>query len=150
MQTFSGAVLAVSHDRYFLDKVGHKIFEVTGTGEVRQFLGGYSDYLQKQTPAEEKDDKKPEAQKGQKVNLNGEKPRFSYREKLEFETIDSEIADLEDELSKVEQALEENATDYVALTGLLEKKAEAERRLNEKMERWVYLNELHEKILESK
>lgn len=78
--------------------------------------------MQKQTPAEEKDDKKPEAQKGQKVNLNGEKPRFSYREKLEFETIDSEIADLEDELSKVEQALEENATDYVALTGLLEKK----------------------------
>lgn len=141
---FDGIVVAVSHDRYFLDKVAAQIFEVTPEGRVNRYTGGYSDYLEKRQPEENSEKKEPRAPKPQREKQ--EKLRFSYKEQREYDAIDGEIAALEEKIEAVESEMETAATDYTALERLTAEKTELEVQLDQKMERWVYLNELAEKI----
>lgn len=141
---FDGIVVAVSHDRYFLDKVATQIFEVTSEGQVNRYTGSYSDYLEKRQPEEKTERKEPKAPKPQREKQ--ERVRFSYQEQREYAVIDDEIAALEEKIAAVESEMENVSTDYAALERLTAEKTELEEQLDVKMERWVYLNELAERI----
>ncbi len=154
LNSFSGIVVTVSHDRYFLDNVVDRIFEFTGNGKLQQYEGGYTDYLEakerrsgnvKQTVQTEKKEEKKDSAKSWKQNRTA-KLKFTFKEQKEFETIDDDIAKLEEKLEKLEQEIMKNATNSGKLNELTVEKEEAEALLEEKMERWVYLNDLAEKI----
>jgi ATP-binding cassette subfamily F protein uup len=141
---FDGIIMAVSHDRYFLDKIATEIFEVSDSGEIFRYTGGYTEYLEKRSPTEQFREKK-EKKQPQKAE-KPQKLRFSYQEQREFERIDDEISDLEGKITKVEAEMEQQATDYTALERLSREKETLEEQLDTKMERWVYLNDLAERI----
>ena len=147
LQSFPGPIIAVSHDRFFLDKLADTIFEVRPEGRVDVFTGNWSDWARKRTPPEEK---KPEKQEKPAPERPREKKlKFSYNEQREFDTIDSVIAELDAQLSACRQEQESCGSDYVRLQALT---AEQERltaevdKLDAKTERWVYLNDLKERI----
>lgn len=147
LESFPGIVLAVSHDRYFLDKIAHSIFEVCRGGEVRQYTGNFSDYLDKRVPAEKAERVKTEkTEKAQKPANKPQKLKFSFNEQREFDHIDEELEQLAAKIETCEQQITGAANDYVKLQELLAQKEELERQQEYKMERWVYLNELAEKI----
>ena len=142
LQSFPGPVLAVSHDRFFLDKLAESVFEVRN-GAVLRFTGNWSDWAAKRR------EEAPEA--AEKPRPAAERPRerklkFTYKEQREFETIDGEIEDLEGRLAECQAEQERCGSDYVKLQELQVLQAELEAALEEKTERWVYLNELKEKI----
>lgn len=145
LASFDGIVIAVSHDRYFLDKIATQIFEVSDSGEVLRYTGGYTDYLGKRRESapevKEKKEKKetPREPKPQKL-------RFSYKEQREYAVIEDEIAQLEKKIAQADADMAANATDYTALQRLTEEKEQLETALEEKMGRWMYLSELAEKI----
>ena len=144
LDSFQGIVLTVSHDRYFLDRIADRIFAFEGGGAVKQYEGGYTDYLRaRKTPEELKPKEKKEKRSWKQKDT---RLKFSYKEQKEYETIDEDIERLEEKIASVEQQMEENASQYTKLAGLTEEKTELEKQLNEKMERWVYLNDLAEKI----
>ncbi len=147
LKGFPGPILAVSHDRWFLDKLAGSIFEVCGEGTVKRFVGNWSDWAEKR----QQEAPKPTASTGAEKPREKEKPRerklkFSYREEREFSTIDAELADLEQQLSACERAMEESGSDYVRLQELTRQQTELKAALEEKTERWMYLQELKEKI----
>jgi ATP-binding cassette subfamily F protein uup len=144
LEDFAGAVIAVSHDRYFLDKVTDTIFDFRGGGEIKKYLGSYSDYYA-QTSAEQVN-KKAESSAERVKTPSDKKVRFTFKEQREYESIDSEIAALEQELRDVEVQTQGALSDYVRLQELAAQKKDLDRRLEEKMDRWVYLNDLAEKI----
>lgn len=145
LASFDGIVIAVSHDRYFLDKIATQIFEVSDSGEVLRYTGGYTDYLGKRRESapevKEKKEKKetPREPKPQKL-------RFSYKEQREYAVIEDEIAQLEEKIAQADADMAANATDYTALQRLTGEKEQLETALEEKMGRWMYLSELAEKI----
>jgi ATP-binding cassette subfamily F protein uup len=143
LESFQGAVMAVSHDRYFLDKVTDTIFDFTGGGEIKKYLGSYSDYWAQHTE-EQSPKKTPE--KTEPVRTSGKKLRFTYKEQREYESIDADIAGLEKALEDVAALMEAASFDYVKLQELMGQKEALEQQLEDKMERWLYLNELAEKI----
>ncbi len=147
LRSFSGAVIAVSHDRYFLDKMASEIFEFRN-GQCTRFNGNYSDYAEKVSAEERETESRPKKSSGKKErSYTGErKARFSFKEQREYETIDSDIASLEEQIAAAEKDIAANASDYVKLQELSDLKTSLEAQLEEKMERWVYLNELAEKI----
>lgn len=145
LQDFPGAVLAVSHDRYFLDKVAEHIFEVTGDGRVNRYVGSYTDYLA-QVKNAEKTAAAPVKPKVEGERRRTEKLKFSFKEQKEFETIDADIAATEDKIRQVEEAEKTNSSDYVRLQELMEEKEALTAELDRLMERWMYLNELNERI----
>ena len=146
LESFNGAVVSVSHDRYFLDKMAKDIFEFMGDGTINHYTGNYSDYLAKRTPVESTIDiPKDKTSKQNKPNLSN-KLKFSFKEQREFDTIDQTIANLEDKISSLDAQIEQNSTDYIKVTELSELKQQAELELEQKMDRWIYLNELAEKI----
>ena len=149
LESFPGAVVTVSHDRYFLDKVVDTIFEFREDGDIRQYVGGYSDYLEKREP-EPGDDAVTSAKvdKNQSVGSSSrsEKLKFTFAEQREFSIIDADIASLEDHLRQAEEDIERYASDYEKLLGVLAEKGRLEAALADKMNRWVYLNELAERI----
>lgn len=149
IESFDGAVIAVSHDRYFLDRVAQKIFAFENGGNVKQYLGGYTDYA-----SQREDEKQIEkTAKKEKVNTKEdktEKAKFSYNEQREYKEIDKIIADLENKIEETIQEINITTTDYVKLQELTDKKEELEKQLEEKMERWVYLNDIAEKIANQK
>lgn len=147
LRSFSGAVIAVSHDRYFLDKMASEIFEFRN-GQCTRFNGNYSDYAEKVSAEERETESRPKKSSGKKERTyTGErKARFSFKEQREYETIDSDIASLEEQITAAEKDIAANASDYVKLQELSDLKTSLEAQLEEKMERWVYLNELAEKI----
>lgn len=154
LNSFSGIVVTVSHDRYFLDNVVDRIFEFAGNGKLQQYEGGYTDYLEakerrngnvKQTVQAEKKEEKKDSAKSWKQNRTA-KLKFTFKEQKEFETIDDDIAKLEGKLEELEQEIMKNATNSGKLNELTVEKEEAEALLEEKMDRWVYLNDLAEKI----
>ena len=161
---FDGIIITVSHDRYFLDRVVSRIFSFEGEGKIRQFEGGYSDYLiRKELEGEnsavplkghnqEKEmAPKPEGSSSKDTWKQREpKLKFSFKEQREFETIDDDIATLEEKLEKLDEQMAANATNSVKLGELMKEKEETEQALDEKMERWVYLNDLNEKIQNAK
>ncbi len=147
---FEGIVIAVSHDRYFLDRVVRRIFAFEN-GTIRQYEGGFTDYQAKQQ--EEENEKSStntgagQAQANLKTIKNRqEKIRFSYKEQKEYETIEHEIAALEAQLEKLDGDMASNASDFVRLNELTKEKERTEQLLEEKLERWMYLQELAEKI----
>ena len=147
LDTFPGAVIAVSHDRYFLDRVVRRVFAVEGDGSVRAYPGGYTEYLDaKRAEEKAKAPKMPASDKGKERPAAPKKLKFSYKEQREFETIDDDIAALEEQIAQVQAEQAAKATDYVALQELQEKQSQLEAALEEKMERWVYLNDLAERI----
>lgn len=146
LDNFKGAVIAVSHDRYFLDKVVDTIFEFQGEGKIRKCLGAYSDYLAGITavlPAKKVNEVKPAPVRKEKPS---KKLKFTFNEQREFETIDAEIAELEERLSGLCVLINTEASDYVKLQENIVKKEVLEKTLEDKMERWIYLQELAEKF----
>ena len=145
LQSFPGPILTVSHDRFFLDKMAESIFEVRGDGQVCQYTGNWTDWQtkrrQEEAPAKQE---KPKAQPMQKNK--GGKLRFSYKEEREFATIDADIAALEQQLEECQAQQNACGSDYVKLQQLQAQQEELELALDGKMERWVYLTELKEKI----
>ena len=151
LNSFEGIVVAVSHDRYFLDNVADRILEFDGQGGIRQYEGGYTDYLEARempsypaAPQVSKKEKKSTA-RDWKQNRTA-RLKFSFKEQKEYETIDGDIAALEDKVRKLDEEILENATNAGRLAELTIQKEEAEAQLEEKMDRWVYLNDLAEKI----
>lgn len=157
---FDGIIITVSHDRYFLDRIVNRIFSFEGDGKVRQFEGGYSDYLIRKelegldtevslkghAAATEEQSTKGESSSKDTWKQRKSKLKFTYKEQREFETIDDDIAKLEEKLETLDAQIAANATNSVKLRELMEKKEETGNALDEKMERWVYLNDLNEKI----
>ena len=152
LKEFKGVVLMVTHDRYFLDRIVTRIFAFEENGAIRQYEGGYTDYVKKRPASTENSfDGKTKSHAGNKeahmAYKNREKKlKFSYQEQREYETIEEDISVLETTIETLDQEMAENGTDYVKLRELSEKKDEAEEQLMEKMERWEYLEELAEKI----
>ncbi len=148
LDTFSGAVITVSHDRYFLDKIANRIFAFEKNGNIKQYEGGYSDYKQKaehdiieQTPTVKKQNTQMRTQRVKKM---------TYMEQREYETIGDTINDLEQKLQEIEKQECECASDYVKLQEITLQKQEIETVLEDTMQRWVYLSELAEEIEKSK
>lgn len=154
LDTFAGIVITVSHDRYFLDRIVNRIFAFEEGGHLKQYEGGYTDYLEKVKPAAKPEKSKPEKSKPAKKENNGKKfqkehqkkLKFTYKEQKEFETIDDDIAKLEEKLEQLDEEIMENATNSGKLAELTEQKESAQAELDEKMDRWVYLNDLAEQI----
>lgn len=159
LDSFDGIVITVSHDRYFLERLVKRIFAFEENGHLQQYEGGYLDYIRARKERQEKSGiengtvattKKTEGKTAQedkaKPNYSPKKLKFSYKEQREYETIDDDIAKLEEKVEKLEEEIQKNATNSVKLRELLEDKGKAEMQLEEKMERWVYLNDLAEQI----
>ena len=180
LTSFSGIIVAVSHDRYFLDNIADRIFAIEAEGHLRQYEGGYTDYLEtkkareavkmevsanadglaKQGMSSKAGDTVGAATDTQ-TNASGSitkdwkqnrpvKLKFTYKEQREYETIDDEIAKLEAKVSALDADILANATNSGKLNELTKEKAQAEQELEEKMDRWVYLNDLAEKIAAQK
>ncbi|MBP3674136.1 MAG: ABC-F family ATP-binding cassette domain-containing protein [Oscillospiraceae bacterium] len=144
LQGFSGPILTVSHDRFFLDKMADFIFEVRGDGQVLQYPGNWTDWASKRK-------KEEPAVKAEKPKATQERPRekklkFSFKEEREFATIDQDIADLEAQIGENQAAQAEAGSDYVKLQELQDQLEDLEAKLEAKTERWMYLTELKEKI----
>ena len=156
LNSFNGIVITVSHDRYFLDNVADRILELDGNGHVSQYEGGYTDYLRT------KEERGPQSTEASVSNTSAVKPKetrelkewkqpsrklkFTYKEQREYETIDDDIAALEQKLESIERQIEANATNSVKLRELMAEQEKTQALLDEKTERWVYLNDLAEKI----
>ena len=161
---FDGIIITVSHDRYFLDRIVNRIFSFEGDGKVRQFEGGYSDYLIRKelegldtemslkghAAGTEEQPKKAESSSKDTWKQREPKLKFTFKEQREFESIDDDIAKLEEKIETLDAQIAANATNSVKLRELMEKKEETENALDEKMDRWVYLNDLNEKIQDAK
>lgn len=155
LDEFSGVVITVSHDRYFLDRICNKIFAYEGLGSIHIYTGNYSDYLiykeiQGIEFKEEKVEKEKNTESKKEKPKNNKKLKFSYNEQREFETIDSDIEKLEEKIQLLEESTSKFATDFVKLQEVLDEKAKAEVELEHKYERWEYLNNLAEEIANSK
>ncbi len=156
LDSFQGIVVTVSHDRYFLDRVVRRIFAFEGQGKVTQYEGGFTDYqaaFQEKYPeglpdqAEEAAKNSEATEKKTKEKPRGErKLKFSFKEQREWETIEEDLAALEEKIEALDRQMGEAARDYSRLNALMEEKTEQERLLEEKMERWMYLNDLAEQI----
>ena len=180
LTSFSGIIVAVSHDRYFLDNIADRIFAFDADGHLRQYEGGYTDYLEtkkareavKMEASENADglakqcmsskagstagaatDTQTNASRSSTKDWKQNRPvklKFTYKEQREYETIDDEIAKLEAKVSALDADILANATNSGKLNELTKEKAQAEQELEEKMDRWVYLNDLAEKIAAQK
>ena len=147
LDTFNGAVIAVSHDRYFLDRFAGKIFAFMGGGEVRQFIGDYSRYEQARAEAQNLARQQERAQSTVKPQQREEKqraPKMTYKEKLEYEQIEQVIAQAEAELKMTEMEINACGTDFVKLTELTAKQQGLTQRISDLTDRWAYLEELAE------
>lgn len=158
---FEGIVIAVSHDRYFLDRIADRILAFEGNGVLTQYEGDYTTYLEKagargigltenpENPGNPNlKEKKSSDSRSTWKNNREKKLKFTYQEQKEFETIDEEIASLEEKIADTETEMASVASQYSRLQELAERKEELEKQLEIKMERWVYLNDLAEQIAE--
>ncbi|SHK07110.1 ATP-binding cassette, subfamily F, uup [Clostridium cavendishii DSM 21758] len=150
LDDFNGAVITVSHDRYFLDRVCNKIFHYKGNGDIKEYTGNYSDFLEHSkeeivnNPNITVDKNKVSVDKNEKIREK--KLKFSYKEEKEYETIEADIEALENKIADIEKAIEKSSTDFTKLQQLVAEKEEVEAELEHKFERWDYLNDLAEKI----
>ncbi len=170
LDTFTGIVITVSHDRYFLDRVVNRIFAFEGQGRVTQYEGGFTDYQRTAKAGESQAGNRadtgetltaggaantPEAQDGnQAVKRNNwkegqnvtRKLKLSFKEQRDWETIEEDIAGLEAAVEELEKEIIRSSSNYTRLNELMAEKDAKEKELEEKMERWMYLNELMEQI----
>lgn len=166
LDEFAGIVITVSHDRYFLDRTVDRIaaFE---NGSIVIYEGDYTEYQEKSGRIEadsidsveagsglhikKSNEKKKEGREQWLASKNKEKKlKFSYKEQKEFETIDEDIEKLEEKIAELEEQISKCATDFIKLNEFMQEKEKTEAELSDKMERWVYLNDLAEKIEEQK
>lgn len=156
LDKFIGVVVVVSHDRYFLDRICNKIFSYEGNGYIKSYNGNYSDFLiAKEIESSEEnilvsEIKEKSKTKGTKEKSRENKPKFTFKEQKEFETIDSDILKLEERIASIETEMAKNSSNYGKLNELMKEKEEAQIILDEKYERWEYLNEIAEAIEEYK
>lgn len=153
LDSFQGIVIAVSHDRYFLDRVARRIFAFEGKGKITRYEGGFTDYqaavLRRQAKEAEENTPSKEEKKASKKTWGGvKKLKFTYQEQKDWEVIEGEIEDLEKAIADLEGQMEAAASDFIKLKELMEEKECREAALEKKMERWMYLNDLAEKIAE--
>lgn len=168
LDSFQGIVITVSHDRYFLDRVVRRIFAFEGDGKICQYEGGFTDYQasrQEREEVEETAGARAGREKGREAAGDGEadgsqeknsrknwkegqvkKLKFTYMEQKEWETIEDEIAKLEQRIEELGPEIDRAARDYAKLSALMKEKEETEALLEQKMERWMYLNDLSERI----
>lgn len=160
LDRYEGIVVTVSHDRYFLDRTMKRIFAFEENGKLKQYEGGYTDYALRKMAEKEETEAEPgkktenasgtnakQEQKG-RWNKGPQKLKFTYQEQKDYETIESDIAALEEKIGKLEREMTAVSTDFVKLNQIMADKEEAESLLNEKMDRWMYLEELAAKIAE--
>ena len=153
LDEFNGVLICVSHDRYFLDRVCNKIFAYEGRGKINIYTGNYSDYLNFREEEniefeefeEEVKEEKPKAPKKEKPKAIT-KPKFSFNEQREFDTIDADIEKLEEKIASLEEDTSKFATDFTKLQEIMDEKTKLEDELQVKYERWEYLNNLAEEI----
>lgn len=162
LDSFDGIVIVVSHDRYFLDRIVDRVFAFEENGVITQYEGDYTTYMEKaiangtfmagyKNVADGNETKKESADSRDTWKGNREKKlKFTYMEQKEYESIDEEIAKLEARIEEIEQEMSQVASQYTRLTELSEEKEALEIRLEEKMERWMYLNDLAEQIAAQK
>ncbi len=160
LDEFPGAVIAVSHDRYFLDRMATKVFSFEGCGYIKKYGGNYSDYHEYVTSQAQSDetpkksaDVKQESNSQNKAERHGQKERqlkFTFKEQKEFEEIDGIIAEQEGQLEKLQEEIDKAASDFEKLQELLAKQQQLEEQLEYSMERWTYLYELADKIEKSR
>ena len=146
LTTFKGAVVVVSHDRYFLDRVAGRLFAFEEDGKVVQYVCSFSDYLDARAQQREE---RPTAKKETESAPRRERTRelrMSFKEQREYETIDATMEKLQEELERLDAEIEANASDFVKLTELSAKKEETQQALDAAEERWLYLTDLHERI----
>lgn len=150
LDEFPGVVITVSHDRYFLDRVVDKTFAFEGEGNIRVYEGNYSFYKESLpntiVSTEKSDTKKLDKDKQETENKKERPLKFTFKEQKEFDEIDGVISLLEKKITDIENEISKSSADFVKLQELLKGKEELENKLNDTMERWVYLNELAEKI----
>lgn len=159
LDNYEGIVITVSHDRYFLDRVVRRIFAFEEGGQLRQYEGGYTDYRNKAiaegrlTGSVDNTQTKPEVREasGEKTDAKStwtheKKLKFTYKEQKEYETIEDDIAAMEERMEAIDDEMVKNAHDFVKLNELTKEKSALETSIEEKMERWAYLEELAEKI----
>ena len=144
LETFQGAVIMVSHDRYFLDKCATSIFSFED-GTIKSYIGGYTDWTIQRQETELVQTKPLVAEKVQN-RPKQDKLKFSFNEKREFDVIDDQIATVEDNIKQVDQEMSDYSSNYVLLQELTIKKEQLELQLEEKMDRWIYLNDLNDRI----
>lgn len=155
---FQGIVIVVSHDRYFLDRVVSRLFVLKPDGSPQQQEGGYTDYFLRKLAEKEGQEteqaKKTDSasmtsakttQKGQRTR-GPQKIKFTYQEQKDYETIEGDIATLEDKIKKLESEMATASTDFVKLNQIMAEKEAVENLLNEKMDRWMYLEDLADRI----
>ncbi len=145
LENFNGAVVAVSHDRYFLDRMATEIFEFRD-GMCNRYNGNYTDYAQQALKSVSAEKPKQKGEKKERTYTGKTRLKFSFKEQREYDTIDNDIAQLEQQIADTEKEISANSADYVKLQELSDKKEELENTLAEKMDRWVYLNDLAERI----
>lgn len=147
LSTFKGAVVVVSHDRYFLDRVAGRLFAFETGGRLTQYVCPFSDYLDVRLAREawERAEKQPTQAAAPKRTREREL-RMSYKEQRDYETIDARMAQLQGELEALDRQIERNASDFVKLTELTQKREATRQALDEAEERWLYLTDLAERI----
>lgn len=154
LDEFQGIIITVSHDRYFLDRIVRRIFAYEDNGKLQQYEGGYSDYLiayelrhpeNHETASKSKNSSNSNEQKT-KPKAKMKKLKFSFNEQREFDTIDDDIAELEERIKELDREMEQNATVYGKLNALAQEKEQVQQQLDGKMERWIYLNDLNDRI----
>ncbi len=159
LDSFPGIVVTVSHDRYFLDRIINRIFAYEGNGKIRQYEGGFTDYKDAVEARKEADEigNNTKEKPSNKVEISNTKAKpkdiklkFTYNEQKEFNEIDSVIAALETSIEELDHQIEESSANYAKLSELMSRKDEIEKELEEKMDRWVYLNDLAEQINKNK
>lgn len=154
LDSFQGAVIAVSHDRHFIDRIAVRTFVYEGNGHISHYPGGYTDWVKRRNicPPSEAPDKsagKKESssrRSSETGDVSKKKLKFTFKEQREFETIDDDIAALEEELAELDRQISQAGSDYCRLQELTSRQESLSVSLDEKMDRWVYLNDLAEKI----
>ena len=146
LATFKGAVIVVSHDRYFLDRIAQRLFAFEKDAHLVQYVCSFSDYLDAQRAQESEKDEKEEKSAVMPRRTKERELRMSYKEQKDYETIDARMEQLQDELERLDGEIEKNASDFVKLTELTQKREQTQKALDEAEERWLYLTDLAERI----
>lgn len=159
LDRYEGIVVTVSHDRYFLDRTMRRIFAFEEDGKLKQYEGGYTDYAIRKAEEENNETKQDtkakntikienDAKEKKQRPRGPQKLKFTYKEQKDYDTIEDDIAALEEELEVLDDEMMKNATNSAKLSELTAKQEEVQKALDEKMERWMYLEELAAKIAE--
>lgn len=155
LDKFMGVIIIVSHDRYFLDRICNKIFSYEGNGCIREYNGNYSDFLISKEIEKAKDiidnnnsanAKNDDKNKNYKEKTRDNKPKFTFKEKKEYETIDEDISKLEENIKELDKEMSKNSSSYGKLNELMKEKEEVQKELDSKYERWEYLSGIAEAI----